>query len=150
MRRPVLDRVRGRCYRRVRRPDRAGRPRPPRAGRRLPAVLRQPCLFPFPDNRFTAARPHSATGAARPTCRRAAMPINIKGVRIAVGPYDRNDGFSPGSAIVLHVPGLDTAAALNADRRGPAHEHRAVAGQAPADRADRPGDRPAPADLGRA
>ena len=40
------------------------------------------------------------------------MPVNTKGVRIAPGPYDRNDGFSPGSTIVLHVPGLDNAAAL--------------------------------------
>ncbi len=41
------------------------------------------------------------------------MPANTGGQRIAVGPYDRNDGFSPGSAIVLHIPGLDTQAAMN-------------------------------------
>ena len=42
----------------------------------------------------------------------AAMPVNASGVRIAAGPYDRNDGFSPGSAIVLHIPGLDNQQAL--------------------------------------
>ena len=72
----------------------------------------RPCLFPYPDNRFTRTDRSSATGL-RLAMPAAAMPANIHGARIAVGPYDRNDGFSPGSAIVLHVPGLDTAAALN-------------------------------------
>ena len=31
---------------------------------------------------------------------------------IAVGEYDRNDGFSPGSTVIVHVPGLDNAAAF--------------------------------------
>ncbi len=42
------------------------------------------------------------------------MPMNSSGQRIGVADYDRNDGFSPGSAMVLHVPGLDNA---NAFRR---------------------------------
>ncbi len=33
-------------------------------------------------------------------------------MRIATAPYDRNDGFSPGSVILLHIPGLDNARAL--------------------------------------
>ncbi|MDQ6748218.1 MAG: hypothetical protein M3010_08975, partial [Candidatus Dormibacteraeota bacterium] len=41
-----------------------------------------------------------------------AMPVNTKHQRIAVGPYDRNDGFSPGSDVLLRVPGLDNAAAM--------------------------------------
>ena len=72
----------------------------------------RPCLFPYPDNRFTRPDRRSATGV-RLAMPAAAMPANIHGARIAVGPYDRNDGFSPGSAIVLHVPGLDTAAAMS-------------------------------------
>jgi hypothetical protein len=35
------------------------------------------------------------------------MPINTAGKRIAVGEYDRADGFSPGSAVIVHVSGLD-------------------------------------------
>ena len=72
----------------------------------------RPCLFPFPDNRFTRPDKHSVTGV-RVKLPAAAMPANTNSQRIAVGPYDRNDGFSPGSAILLHVPGLDTQAAMN-------------------------------------
>jgi hypothetical protein len=42
----------------------------------------------------------------------AAMPSNTQGAQIKVSPYDAADGFSPGSSIVLHVPGLDNPAAM--------------------------------------
>ncbi|HTU95033.1 MAG TPA: hypothetical protein VMF14_04270, partial [Solirubrobacteraceae bacterium] len=71
----------------------------------------KPCLFPFPDNRLTRADATSAT-ALRLNLPAAAMPVNTKGVRISPREWNRNDGFSPGSAIVIHVPGLDNAAAL--------------------------------------
>jgi hypothetical protein len=71
----------------------------------------KPCLFPYPDNRLTRADRTSAT-SLRVNLPASAMPVNNKGVRIAPGAWNRNDGFSPGSAIVLHVPGLDDAAAL--------------------------------------
>ena len=76
----------------------------------------RPCLFPFPDNRLTRGDTTSATGL-RVDLPAAAMPVNNKGIRVQPGPYDRNDGFSPGSTIVLHVPGLDNPAALA--RTGP-------------------------------
>jgi hypothetical protein len=41
-----------------------------------------------------------------------AMPIHTSGQRVGVAPYDRADGFSPGSAAILHVPGLDNPAAF--------------------------------------
>jgi len=71
----------------------------------------RPCLFPFPDNRLAQRDRRSATGL-RVHLPARAMPVNRSGIPIAPGPYDRNDGFSPGSAIVLHVPGLDNARAL--------------------------------------
>ena len=40
------------------------------------------------------------------------MPSKIGGAPIKVAPYDAADGFSPGAAIVLHVPGLDNPAAM--------------------------------------
>ncbi|MGH2926594.1 MAG: hypothetical protein ACRDL8_00130 [Solirubrobacteraceae bacterium] len=70
-----------------------------------------PCLFPYPDNRLTRSDHASATGL-RIDLPAAAMPRNVKGVRVSPQPYDGNDGFSPGSAIVLHIPGLDTPRAL--------------------------------------
>ena len=71
----------------------------------------KPCLFPFPDNRLTRGDRTSAT-KLRVHLPAAAMPVNGKGVRVAPAAWNRNDGFSPGSAIVLHIPGLDNAAAL--------------------------------------
>jgi hypothetical protein len=41
-----------------------------------------------------------------------AMPVSITGERIAVAEYDRNDGFSPGSTIVVRVPGLENSEAF--------------------------------------
>jgi hypothetical protein len=70
------------------------------------------CLFPFPDNRFTRPDHASATGR-RVHLPGAAMPANTHGQRIKAGPWDRNDGFSPGSAILLHIPGLDNQKAMN-------------------------------------
>ena len=66
----------------------------------------QPCLLPFPNNLMTRVDRTSATGL-RVHLPAAAMPVNKKGSRIAVGEYDRADGFSPGSAIIVHVGGLD-------------------------------------------
>jgi len=40
------------------------------------------------------------------------MPVNTAGVRIGTAEYDRNDGFAPGSDVVLHIPGLDNSRAL--------------------------------------
>jgi hypothetical protein len=71
----------------------------------------RPCLLPFPDNRLTRSDRTSHTGL-RLALPQAAMPVNTKGARVRVASYDRNDGFSPGSAIVIHIPGLDNARAL--------------------------------------
>ena len=71
----------------------------------------RPCLLPFPNNLFT--RPdHSSRTGLRVNLPAGAMPINTSGQRVSVAPYDRADGFSPGSAAILHVPGLDNAAAF--------------------------------------
>lgn len=83
---------------------------------RLPAGDCQPyatasCLLPFPDDRFTRPDASTPTGL-RMQLPAAAMPVNRSGERIAVGEYDRADGFSPGSTVVVHVPGLDSTQAL--------------------------------------
>jgi hypothetical protein len=73
--------------------------------------LGSPCLLPFPDNRFTRSDRSTPTGV-RVRLPANAMPVNVKGHRVAVGDYDRADGFSPGSALIIHIPGLDNAAAF--------------------------------------
>jgi hypothetical protein len=70
-----------------------------------------PCLLPFPNNLFTVRDRGTSTGL-RVKLPASAMPVNKAGQRVSVAEYDRNDGFSPGSAAILHVPGLDNAAAF--------------------------------------
>jgi hypothetical protein len=70
-----------------------------------------PCLLPFPNNLLTRRDPSTPTGL-RVLLPPAAMPVNNSGQRIGVTEYDRNDGFSPGSSLIVHVPGLDNAQAF--------------------------------------
>ena len=69
------------------------------------------CLLPFPNDAFTRADRHTATGR-RLHLRASAMPRNKDGVPIDPAPLNAFDGFSPGSIILTKVPGLDTPAAL--------------------------------------
>jgi hypothetical protein len=66
------------------------------------------CLLPFPSDHFTVE-------ADTPTGRTIAldessMPANVEGTPVDPTEWNRNDGFSAGSLIVLVVPGLDPAA----------------------------------------
>ncbi len=66
----------------------------------------QNCLLPFPSNRQTT------DDAGTVTERRVAfkpewMPANTKGKHVNPVEWNRNDGFSPGQALVLRVPGID-------------------------------------------
>ena len=70
-----------------------------------------PCLLPFPTNLFTRRDRSTATGL-RVALPARAMPVSTHGQRISVAQFDRNDGFSPGSAMIVHVPGLDNAQAF--------------------------------------
>jgi hypothetical protein len=90
-----------------------------------------PCLLPFPSNLFTRPDRSTPTGI-RVNLPAAAMPVNKDGQRIGTAEYNRNDGFSPGSALIVHVPGLDNAAAFA--KTGPvqlANMGRAFAKRAP-------------------
>jgi hypothetical protein len=69
----------------------------------------RPCLLPLPNNLFTKSDPSSPTGL-RVHLPAGAMPSNASGQRVNVAPCDRTDRFSPGSAAILHVPGLDNPA----------------------------------------
>lgn len=67
------------------------------------------CLLPFPSNHFTVADP------ATNTLRRVkfpveGMPANASGVHIDPTEWNRNDGFSPNTPILVHLPELDATA----------------------------------------
>jgi hypothetical protein len=66
------------------------------------------CLLPFPNDLFTVADPTTDTGR-RVNLPLAGMPRNVAGVPIDPTEWNRNDGFSPGSMILTHVPGIDLA-----------------------------------------
>ena len=72
------------------------------------------CMVPFPDDYYTREDSTSATGR-RIDFATAGMPANVNGVNIDGEPYNHNDGFSPGSAIVVRAPGLNTAADVAAN-----------------------------------
>jgi hypothetical protein len=69
------------------------------------------CLLPFPDDYYTVADASTATGR-RIDLHSAGMPRNAASVPITPEPYNLNDGFSPGVGMIVRVPGLDSASAL--------------------------------------
>lgn len=68
----------------------------------------QQCLLPFPDNFFTVPDATTATGL-RVHFPAEAMPKNSSGTPIDPTDWNRQDGFSPGSAVMVRVPNLDLA-----------------------------------------
>ena len=64
------------------------------------------CLFPFPNSRQTVRDDSTVTGN-RVSFKPEWLPANNKGKHINPTEWNRNDGFSPGQAIVLRVPGID-------------------------------------------
>jgi hypothetical protein len=66
------------------------------------------CLLPFPNDWFTVQDGTTDTGR-RVQFAPASMPANKSGVHIDPTEWNRNDGFSPGSAVLAYVPKLDLA-----------------------------------------
>jgi hypothetical protein len=71
------------------------------------------CMLPFPDDYYTVSDPSSATGR-RVSFNTEGMPANVYGTHIEAAPYNASDGFSPGSVILVKVPGIETAADVRA------------------------------------
>lgn len=63
------------------------------------------CLLPFPSDAYTVEDAATGTG------RRVAIPVgllaNVDGETLDPTEWNRNDGFSPSTPILVHVPGLD-------------------------------------------
>ncbi len=64
------------------------------------------CLLPFPNDWFTVRDRTTDTGR-RVHFDPASMPANAGGTHIDPAEWNRNDGFSPGSAVLAYVPNLD-------------------------------------------
>ncbi len=74
-------------------------------------IFSEPCLLPFPNNLYTKKDKKTPTGR-RVNLPADAMPVNNGGTPVNPGEWNRSDGFSPGSMIVVRVPGLDNPQAL--------------------------------------
>jgi hypothetical protein len=72
------------------------------------------CLLPFPDDWWTEPDSSTLTGL-RVDIPQSAMPSNDVSLPISSRPYNDLDGFSPGATLELHVPGLDTEQAFDAN-----------------------------------
>ena len=103
------------------------------------------CMLPFPNDHFTVDDPSTATGR-RVQLAPDATPANRAGVHVDPTELNRNDGFSPGTAIAVLLPGVDP----DGQRPGPDHRHGRVARPPGADRDRRRRHRRAPSVLGRA
>ncbi|MBW5254122.1 hypothetical protein JGS39_35035, partial [Streptomyces sp. P01-B04] len=66
------------------------------------------CLLPFPNDWYTRPDPDTETGR-RVDFAAAVLPRATTGLPIDPAAWNRSDGFSPGSALIAQVPGLDLA-----------------------------------------
>ena len=74
------------------------------------------CMYPFPNDYFTTPDSSKASGK-RLNFQLLSMPITVPSLfqgrkYIGVDEFNRFDGFSPGSMLITHVPGLTNDAAL--------------------------------------
>ncbi|MFV8754727.1 hypothetical protein ACNOYE_29625 [Nannocystaceae bacterium ST9] len=61
------------------------------------------CMYPFPNNVFTAADPSTVTGR-RLALVDASLPVHEDGQITEAAPFDVADGFSPGQALLAYLP----------------------------------------------
>ncbi len=67
------------------------------------------CMLPFPSDYMTVADSSTPTGR-RVNISTASMPANSDGVNVDTAHFNLNDGFSPGAAGLVLIPGLDPVA----------------------------------------
>jgi hypothetical protein len=84
----------------------------------IPAGASAKRMLPWPSDVYTKRDKRTDTGI-RLNLRRADMPRNKNGKAIDPTDMNRADGFSPGSAILVRIPGLDTPAAVKRSKLPP-------------------------------
>ena len=80
------------------------------AATRCNGVPKRGCLLPFPNDFALTKKDRSTPTGRRVAFTRAEMPANTSGRHIDPSEWNRNDGFSPGEPIIVHVPSLTTQA----------------------------------------
>ncbi|HEY7453922.1 MAG TPA: hypothetical protein VH683_05110 [Thermoleophilaceae bacterium] len=84
----------------------------------IPAGASAKRMLPWPSDAYTKRDKRTDTGL-RLNLKRADMPRNKDGKPIDPTDMNRADGFSPGSAILVKIPGLDTQAAFRRSKLPP-------------------------------
>ena len=77
---------------------------------RCNGVPKKGCLLPFPNDHALTKRDAKTPTGRRVALVRSAMPANTSGSRIDPREWNRNDGFSPGQPITVHLPFVRTQA----------------------------------------
>lgn len=67
------------------------------------------CYLPYPSNYHAVADDYSITGI-RVRFPQEGAPVNASGVPIDMAEWNRNDGFSPNSSILVHIADVDPEA----------------------------------------
>ena len=76
---------------------------------RCDPLVPERCLLPLPNDFYTVADDSMPNGR-RIEFAAESLPANTKGVHVDPTAWRRNDGFSPGSAVLAFLPGVDLAA----------------------------------------
>src|SRR5215216_8194402 len=84
----------------------------------VPAAAPARTLLPWPNDQFMKLDKRTDTGL-RLNLKKSDMPRNKNGKPIDPTDMNRADGFSPGSAMLVKVPGLDTPAAVRRSKLPP-------------------------------
>ena len=80
---------------------------------RCDPLVPERCLLPLPNDFYTVAD-DSLPNGRRIEFAAESLPANTKGVHVDPTAWRRNDGFSPGSAVLAFLPGVDLAASRTA------------------------------------
>ena len=73
---------------------------------RCEVLVERHCLLPFPSDFFTVEDEDTATGR-RVAYPEESMPANAAGAPVDPTEWNREDGFSPGGPVIVHVPRVD-------------------------------------------
>ena len=66
------------------------------------------CVLPFPNDYAQTKRDAKTPTGRRVAFTRSSMPANTSGSKVNPREWNRNDGFSPGQPIMVHLPFLTT------------------------------------------
>jgi hypothetical protein len=92
------------------------------AAPRCTGVPTRGCLLRFPNDFALTKRDASTPTGRRVAFSVAEMPANSSGTHIDPTELNRNDGFSPGEPIIVHVAALDSQAAFKRARIVPVND----------------------------